>query len=246
MIQYPSATIKVMAEACLKVSSAIMRDYYELQWLQNSRKPLDSFYHNLYRRVEQRLNDALMLARPDFSFYDPNIVVDGDYWVLSILEEVQNFQHSLSLFTVSVAYVKRECGNLETISSLVMCPVVKELYFAEKDKGAWFCSFEFSQDKPQAIKASGRVVKEDMLIISNTNDLPFAQDQLRNLGSEALSIIYTAFGKVDGAVIRNSVYQNNAAGLLIAKEVGLHSQTINNVLYVGTDAAMKFLILSKN
>lgn len=240
MIQYPSATIKVMAEACLKVSGSAIRDHYELQCLQSSRKPLDNFYHNLHQRITERLNEALMRARPEFGFYDSSSVEEGDFWLLSILENAKNFQHSLPFFSLAIAHVKRESqGHNETISSLIMCPVLKEIYFAEKDKGAWFCSFEFSQDKPQMIKTSGRVAKEDMLVATNTTNLPLAQAQLRNLGSDALSIVYTAAGKFDAAVIDSPIYQNNAAALLIAKEAGLKIQAVSNTLYVGTDAFMK-------
>ena len=239
MISYPSASIAVMAEACLKVSGAIMRDYYELQCLQNSRKPLDSFYNNLHQRVEQRLGDALMRARPEFRFYDSALGGEGDFWVLSVLESAKNFQHSLPFFTLAIAQIRRdEQGNIETISALVMLPILKELYFAEKNKGAWFCSFEFSQEKPQAIKSSGRVVKEDMLVATNTTDVPLSSVQTRNLGSDALSIIYAASGKFDAAIIAGPLYQNNVAALLIAKEAGLKIEIIHDILYVATDAFM--------
>ena len=63
---YPSPTIRVMVDASRKISGMIMRDFYELQLLQNSRKSLFGFYDHLLKRAIPKLEEELMKARPGF------------------------------------------------------------------------------------------------------------------------------------------------------------------------------------
>ena len=213
---YPSPTIRVMADASRKISGMIMRDYYELQLLQNSRKSLSGFYEHLVRRASGKLEEELLKARPNF-LTDIDSASHGDFWVFNVLEGRENFLHALPYFTISIAHVRRNNPRKEVVSSIVVAPAFKEMYFAELDKGAWFERFDMNQDRPEKLRVSGRMSKDDLLYVSNQN---LGVAGLRNLGSNAIALSYLAAGRFDAVVIEKPDYKDIAAGLLIAKQAG--------------------------
>ncbi len=231
---YPSSTIRVMSDASRKVSGMIMRDYYELQLLQNSRKSLGGFYDHLVRRAGAKLEEELLKARPNF-LTDIDSATHGDFWVFNVLEGHENFLHALPYFTISIAHVRRNNSRKEVVSSVIVAPVFKEMYFAELGKGAWFERFDMNQDRPETLRVSGRKSKEDLLYMADQKIGDVGQ--LRNLGSSAIALSYLAAGRFDAVVIEKSDYKDIAAGLLIANQAGALVDVSDNRVVAATEYA---------
>ncbi|MBP9792053.1 MAG: hypothetical protein KBC27_02470 [Rickettsiales bacterium] len=215
---YPSATIRVMSDASQKISGMIMRDYYELQLLQNSRKSLNGFCEHLIRRAVPKLQEELLKARPGFGTnFDSD--TQGDFWVFNVLEGEKNFLHALPYFAISIAHVnKKETAN-EVISSLVVMPALNEMFCAELGKGAWFYRFDMHQDRPDKLQLSGRRSKDELLCAINQG-AHSSEYECRNFGSNAIALGYLAAGRVDAVMVRDYRYMDVAASLLIAKQAG--------------------------
>lgn len=231
---YPSPTIRVMVDASRKVSGMIMRDYYELQLLQNSKKSLGGFYNHLVRRAGAKLEEELLKARPNF-LTDIESAPHGDFWVFNVLEGHNNFLHALPLFAISIAHVRRNNSRREVLSSLVVAPVFKEIYFAELGKGAWFERFDMNQDRPELLRVSGRKAKEDLIYVVNSQvDRDMNH---RNFGSHAMALGYLAAGRCDAVVIEKPNYNDIAAGLLIARQAGAVVDVDDNKIVAATEYA---------
>lgn len=232
---YPSATIRVMAEASRKISGMIMRDYYELQLLQNSRKPLEGFYNHLVNRAEQKLKDQLLKARPDF-LIDDGSISEGDFWTFNVLEGKDNFLHALPDFTISIAHVrKKSTSEREVVSGLVVAPVLKEMYFAERGLGAWIELFDIQKNQADTLRISGRKERGDLLVATDSNiDLNM---EVRNFGSAALSLVYLASGRVDAVVLKKYDNRDVDAGLLIASQAGAAVEIKDDTIIAATEFA---------
>ena len=231
---YPSATIRVMIDTARKVSGMIMRDYYELQLLQNSRKSLDGFYEHLIKRAVRKVKEDLTKARPDF-MYDLESNDQGDFWVLNVLEGKENFLHAVPNFSISIAHVRKSKGTKEVISGLVVLPVFKEAYFAEADKGAWLEQFDMHKDRADVLRVSGRNNKKEMLVA--TTDSSFDSSIIRNFGSCGVSLSYLAAGRIDAVILNDASYSDIAAGLLIARQAGATIIEKDNKIIVATEHA---------
>jgi myo-inositol-1(or 4)-monophosphatase len=206
-----------MSDASQKISGMLMRDYYELQLLQNSRKSLRGFYEHLIRRAVPKLQDELLKARPGFGT-NLDSDADGDFWVFNVLEGEKNFLHALPYFTISIAHVNKKEAVNEVISAIVVVPALNEMFCAELGKGAWFCRFDMHQDRPDKLQLSGRRNKDELLCAVNQNvDSSY---ECRNFGSNAIALSYLAGGRVDAVMVRDYRYVDVAASLLIAKQAG--------------------------
>jgi myo-inositol-1(or 4)-monophosphatase len=222
-----------MVDASLKISTAILRDYYELQLLQHSKKSLDNFCDHLIRKIVPKLQEELLKARPNFlTNIDDNI--DGDFWVFNVLEGEKNFLHALPYFTISIAHVNQYKTNKRVISGLVVVPALKEMFFAELDQGTWFERFEMQQGKPDKLQLSGRRTKSELVCATNVNAL-MDDIEYRNFGSNAIALSYLAAGRVDGVILEGCDYRDIAAGLLIAKKAGAVIETKNNNIFASTE-----------
>lgn len=230
---YPSATIRVMSDASQKISRMIMRDYYELQLLQNSRKSLTGFYEHLIRRAVPKLEEELLKVRPDFGT-DIDSDTQGDFWVLNVLEGQKNFLHALPYFSISIAHVNKNKEKKEVISALVVVPALNEMFCAELGKGAWFYRFDMHQDRPDKLQLSGRRSKDELLCAINSNS--YAADyECRNFGSNAIALSYLAAGRVDAVMVRDYQYVDVAASMLIAKQAGAIVEVSDEYIKASTD-----------
>jgi fructose-1,6-bisphosphatase/inositol monophosphatase family enzyme len=139
------------------------------------------------------------------------------YWLVDPLDGTNNFMNGLPLYAISIALVKEE----EPIFGAVYAPALRQLFWAKKGGGAYLGR------KPLHI--SSRPIE---LWISELATQPSSLDELariaplfgrirafRVLGSMALSLAYTAAGKLD--LFLGAGYPwDIAGGMVILKEAG--------------------------
>ena len=138
-------------------------------------------------------------------------------------------------FTISIAHVRRNNSRREVVSSIIVAPSFKEMYFAELGKGAWFERFDMNQDRPEVLRVSGRKSREDLLYVADSK--LSADGKLRNFGSNAMSLSYLAAGRCDAVIIEKPDYKDIAAGLLIAKQAGAVVEVSNDRVVAATEYA---------
>jgi len=148
----------------------------------------------------------------------------SDYkWVIDPLDGTVNYTHSLPIFSVSIGLEYRG----EVVLGVVYDPNLKELYTAEKGKGAFLNKERIRVSKTTRLIESLVVTgfpydikkNPDHAVEHFTNFLSEAQ-AIRRLGSAALDLCYVAAGRFDGFWEVKLNPWDMAAGVLLVQEAG--------------------------
>ena len=214
-----SANLNVMIKACEKASKILIRDFGEIENLQVSKKGPKDFVTNSDMRTEKIIIEELRKARPSYSFISEengseNNKDINNTWIVDPIDGTINFLHGIPHFAISIALR----SNDEIVSGLIYDPIKDEMFFAEKNNGA-FCN-------NQRIRVSSKNNIDECLFaignnIKNKLDFPY-----RKSGSAALDMAYVASGRYDGYFQNNLNIWDIAAGIILIKEAG---GMINNI-----------------
>ena len=134
-----SANLNVMIKAAEKASKILIRDFGEIEKLQVSKKGPSDFVTNSDLRVEKIIIEELRKAKPNYSIISEEkgleICADKEnLWIIDPIDGTINFLHGIPHFAISIALKSRH----EIISGIIFDPIKDEIFFAEKDNGAYF------------------------------------------------------------------------------------------------------------
>lgn len=228
---YRSALYTVMERAVRKAGKGLVRDFGEVEHLQVSIKGPSDFVSNADLGAERALKAELEKARPGYSFLMEESGLtrgtDRDHvWIVDPLDGTTNFLHSIPHFAISVALQHKG----ELLAGMIYNPVVDELYWAEKGKGAYL--------NDRRLRVSGRRDLGESLIGTG---IPFRgrggeaehahylkllaaamarTAGLRRPGAAALDLAYVAAGRFDGFFEIGLNKWDIAAGILLIREAG--------------------------
>lgn len=212
-MQSISANLNIMIKAAEKASRALIRDFGEIEKLQVSIKGPTDFVSNADLKAEKIIIEELKKARPYYSIISEE---DGseknkdknNTWIIDPIDGTTNFLHGIPHFAISIALK----SNDEIVSGLIYDPIKDEMFYAEKDNGAFFNNQRIRVSKKKEINsclfATGGHSKVEI-------DLP-----IRRSGSAALDIAYVASGRYDGYFQNDLNLWDIAAGIIILKEAG--------------------------
>jgi len=154
-------------------------------------------------------------------------------WIVDPIDGTTNFAHGLPIYAVSIALYKQKTANRsknfqymegEIILGVIYAPKLDYLFYAEKNKGAFF--------NKQKIKVSDTKKLENSLL---STGFPYENKEInfpyfekmtkktravRRLGAATLDLAFIAAGKIDGHWEFNLKPWDIAAGALIIKEAG--------------------------
>ncbi len=134
-----SANLNVMIKASEKVSKILIRDFGELEKLQVSKKGPTDFVTNSDLRAEKIIIEELKKARPNYSFISEENGIENNKdknntWIIDPIDGTVNFLHGVPHFAISIALK----SDNEITSGLIFDPIKNEMFYAEKDNGAFF------------------------------------------------------------------------------------------------------------
>ena len=208
-----SANLNIMIKACEKASKILIRDFGEVEKLQVSRKGPSDFVTNADLKTEKIIIEELKKGRPNYSIISEEKGKEENKdtintWIIDPIDGTVNFLHGIHHFAISIALK----SNDEIVSGLIFDPIKDEMFYAEKNKGAYFNNQRIRVSKKNDINnclfATGGIIK-------NSLDLPF-----RKSGSAALDLAYVASGRYDGYFQKKLKLWDIAAGIIILKEAG--------------------------
>ena len=208
-----SANLNVMIKTCEKAAKTLIRDFGEIENLQVSKKGPTDFVTNSDIKVEKIIIDELRKARPYYSFIteeNGNIKNkdQNNKWVIDPIDGTVNFLHGVPHFAISIALQ----SNNEIVSGVIYDPIKDEIFFAEKNNGAFFNNHRIRVSRKNKINECLFVTSEKL---DNHFDLP-----IRKTGCAALDLAYVASGRYDGFFQNNLNLWDIAAGLILIKEAG--------------------------
>ena len=202
-----------MIKACEKASKVLIRDFGELEKLQVSKKGPSDFVTNSDLKTEKIIIDELMKGRPNYSIIsEENGVIKNkdnkNTWVIDPIDGTVNFLHGIPHFATSIAL---KHGN-EIISGLIFDPIKNEMFYAEKNNGAYLNNKRIRVSKKNDLR-------ECLFATSGTIEKKM-EFSYRKSGSAALDMAYIACGRYDGYFQKNLNLWDIAAGLILVEEAG--------------------------
>jgi myo-inositol-1(or 4)-monophosphatase len=218
-----SANLNVMIKASEKASKVLIRDFGEIEKLQVSKKGPSDFVTNSDIKAEKIIIEELKKARPHYSIISEengteNNKDKNNTWIIDPIDGTINFLHGIPHFAISIALKSNE----EIISGLIFDPIKNEIFFAEKENGAFFNNHRIRVSKKNELNnclfATGGKTKHEP-------DLPY-----RKSGCAALDMAYVAAGRYDGYFQHDLNLWDIAAGIILVKEAGgvLNQIDLNN------------------
>ena len=208
-----SPQLNLMHRACMKASKVLIRDFGEIEKLQVSVKGPSNFVSNADTKAEKIIIEELMKAKKNYSIIseEDGSKINSDsenVWIIDPIDGTSNFLHGIPHFAISIALK----SNNEIISGLIYDPIKDEMFYAEKNSGAFFNN--------QRIKVSKKKEIENCLFATGGKEKVISDFITRKTGSAALDMAYVAAGRYDGYFQNNLNLWDVAAGIIIIKEAG--------------------------
>ena len=208
-----SPSLNLMIKACDKASKILIRDFGELENLQVSRKGPKDFVTNSDKKTEKVLINELSKNKKKYSILSEEIGFikneDRDFvWVIDPIDGTTNFLHGIPHFCISIGLKYKN----EIISGVIFDPIKNEIFYAEKNQGAFFNNHRIHVSKKKNL--------DDSLFATNKAGIILSELNSRIFGSAALDLAYVASGRIDGYYQNGLNLWDIAAGILIVKEAG--------------------------
>jgi myo-inositol-1(or 4)-monophosphatase len=208
-----SANLNIMIKASEKASKILIKDFGEIEKLQVSKKGPNDFVTNSDLKTEQIIIDELKKAKPNYSILSEekgieNNKDENNTWIIDPIDGTINYLHGIPHFAISIALKSYD----QIIAGLIYDPIKDEMFYAEKNNGAYFNN--------QRIKVSKKNKIEDCLFVAGSKINYDNELLIRNSGCAALDMAYVASGRYDGYFQKNINLWDIAAGIIIVEEAG--------------------------
>jgi len=214
-----SANLNIMIKAAEKASKILIRDFGEVEKLQVSLKGPSDFVTNADKKVEKIIIEELSKSRKKYSIISEEAgeIVKSDtenVWIIDPIDGTTNFLHGVPHFAISIALKSKK----EIVAGLIFDPIKNEMFYAEKNGGAYFNN--------QRIRVSKKKNLEECLFATGGKEFKINLNT-RKLGSAALDMAYVAAGRFDGYFQGNLNIWDIAAGIILVEESGGKINQIN-------------------
>jgi len=208
-----SSNLNLMIKASEKASKILIRDFGEIENLQVSLKGPKDFVTNSDRKVEKIIIEELSKSKKNYSFIteESGQILNSNnstFWIIDPIDGTTNFLHGIPHFCISIALR----ANNEIVSGLIFDPIKNEMFYAEKNNGA-YCN-------NRRIRVSKKNNLDECLFSTNFKDHNNQDLNSRVTGSAALDLAYVGSGRLDGYFQKKLNIWDIAAGILIVKEAG--------------------------
>lgn len=180
------------------------------------------------RQVEEFVSAEISRRYPDHGIYGEEkgrTNLDSPYcWVIDPIDGTAAYIHNQPFYSISIGLQYNGRGQ----AGAVYCPVLQELFYAERGQGA-FCN-----QQPIRVINHGRLADSHVSTgfsclragWEEINNLPYfcavAKEarEIRRFGSAAMDLCYVAAGKIDAFWELNLQPYDIAGGTIILEEAG--------------------------
>jgi len=225
-----------MIKAAEKASKSIIRDFGEVEKLQVSKKGPRDFVTKTDKQAEKIIIEELNKTKKNYSFLSEEIgqIKNKDQeniWIIDPIDGTTNFLHGIPHFAICIALQSKK----EIISGVIFDPIKDEMFFAEKNKGAYLNN--------QRLRVSKKNSLEECLFSSNHEGVKLSDLNMRYGGCAALDLAYVASGRLDGFFHNKINLWDVAAGAIMVEEAGgivndLKKFNLNNINIKASNASI--------
>lgn len=148
---------------------------------------------------------------------------DAEYlWVIDPLDGTTNFSLGNPFFNTSIALIHKG----EIVLGVIYAPTLKQLFVAEKDKGAKLnnkqIKVSLEKNKADSIVNFGYSYRNEInkKFMPLYKDLMMNLEHTRNMGTAALELAWVAMGRLEAYILFDVKLWDVAAGILMVQESG--------------------------
>jgi len=214
----------VAIEAALKSGMFIKRSVGKVVMI--SYKGMDNIVTDVDKKAEGMIIAHIRKSFPDHAVLSeespPRSSISQYKWIIDPLDGTTNFAHAFPFFAVSIALEKEG----DVIMGVVYDPVRNELFYAERDGGAFLNKRRIFVSKTKRLSQSFLATgfsygnKEKGKNVRHFRKFLMQSLAIRRAGSAALDLCYVACGRFDGFWEMNLYPWDSAAGIVIVREAG--------------------------
>ncbi len=210
-----------------KEAGAIIQQYFQGSFQVDNKEGINNLVTEVDNHSEKRIIEIIREHFPDHSIISEEageLIQDSPYqWIIDPIDGTVNFAHGIPICCVSIGL---KFGK-DLLLGTVYNPMMNELFFAEKGKGAYLNDRKISvsqkTDFRKACLVTGFPYKWP-----NSTEHPIRVFErfileglpVRRLGSAAIDLCWVACGRFDGFWEYNLSSWDVAAGYLIVQEAG--------------------------
>lgn len=222
-----SPVMTMMIRAAEKAGRAVVRDFGEIEHLQASVKGPRDFVTVADEKAERIVREELQRARPRYGFLmeESGEIVGDDTshrFIVDPIDGTTNFMHGIPYFAVSIALEE----SREIIAGVIYNPITDELFWAERNAGAYLHDRRLRVSKRNSLNESLIASPPFVPSAHNFEDWAALSKRLgeattvRVYGAAALNLALVAAGRLDGYVEAGVKAWDIAAGAIILQEAG--------------------------
>jgi len=215
-----SPDLYLMIKACEKASKVLIRDFGEIEKLQVSIKGPSDFVTNSDYKVEKIIINELSKSKKKYYLIsEESGKIENENksgcWIIDPIDGTTNFLNGIPHFAISIALKIKN----EIISGVIYDPIKDEMFYAEKNNGAYLNN--------KRIRVSKKNNLDNCLFATGGKNEIKTKLNIRKFGSASLDLAYVAAGRYDGFFQKNLSLWDVAAGLILIKESGGKVNEIN-------------------
>lgn len=221
-----------------KAAGEVIKEYFQGTFKIDNKDTINNLVTEVDTRAEKVIIDIIQSHYPGHSIISEevgSILHKSEYeWIIDPIDGTVNFAHGIPICCVSIGIRYQE----ELILGTVYNPMLNELFFAEKGKGAYL------NDEPISVSSKTNI-KTACLVTGFPYKWPKTYEHpikvferfimeglpVRRLGSAAIDLCWVACGRFDGFWEYNLNPWDVAAGYLIVQEAGGRITNFNGEPY---------------
>jgi myo-inositol-1(or 4)-monophosphatase len=221
------AELKEVLLEATKEAGKVIRQYFQGKFTVDNKEGINNLVTEVDTKAETKIIDIIKANFPDHSIISEEageFSQDSPYkWIIDPIDGTVNFAHGIPICCVSIGLSQGD----EMILGAVYNPMLDELFFAEKGKGATL------NGQPIAVSKKSNFQKACLVTgfpykWPETKEHPIKVFErfilqglpVRRLGSAAIDLCWVACGRFDGFWEYNLSPWDIAAGYLIVTEAG--------------------------
>lgn len=220
--------LKAVLMKAVKESGAIIQQYFNGTFVIENKEGINNLVTEVDKLAEKCIIDIIKQHYPAHSIISEEVgelKQESDYqWIIDPIDGTVNFAHGIPLCCVSIGVLHHD----KLVLGAVYNPVMNELFFAEKGKGAYLNDRQISVSKKEDFRAACLVTGFPYHWPETGGEHPvrvferfvLAGLPVRRLGSAAIDLCWVACGRFDGFWEYNLSSWDVAAGYLIVEEAG--------------------------
>jgi myo-inositol-1(or 4)-monophosphatase len=217
----------ILKEAVYRSGEILLSNLGKLSGSEISTKKKNDFVTSVDKESEDTIIEILSKETPHYDILAEESSPkerSGEYrWIIDPLDGTTNYINCFPFFSISIALARGD----EILLGIVYEPIRKELFYAEKGKGAYLNNERIFVSKKENLDecflATGFPFKAHNYIDGYLNifrEMFLRSSGVRRAGSAVLDLCYTGCGRFDGFWEMKLSPWDVAAGSLLIKEAG--------------------------